>query len=62
MKVGDKIRVIRMDDSNGKDPEVHRMNGVVGTIDHIDDMGYIHLKGYSLSVLPDVDEYELVDD
>ena len=44
MRVGDKIRVIRMDDSNGKDPEVHRMNGVVGTIDHIDDMGYIHLK------------------
>lgn len=62
MRVGDKIRVIRMDDSNGKDPEVHRMNGVVGTIDHIDDLGQLHLKGYGLAVIPDVDEYELVDD
>ena len=61
MKVGDKIRVIRMDDCNGKDPGVHRMNGVVGTIDHIDNMGHIHLTGYSSAVLPDVDEYELVD-
>ena len=62
MRVGDKIRVIRMDDSNGTDPEVHRMNGVVGTIDHIDDLGQLHLKGYGLAVIPDVDEYELVDD
>lgn len=62
MRVGDKIRVIRMCDSNGKDPGVHRMNGVVGIIDHIDDMGYIHLKGYSLAVLPGIDEYELVED
>lgn len=62
MRVGDKIRVIRMDDSNGKDQRVHRMNGVVGTIDHIDDLGQLHLKGYGLAVIPDVDEYELVDD
>ena len=61
MKVGDKIRVIRMDDSNGKDPWVHRMDGVVGTIHHIDDMGNLHLEGYSLAVIPNVDEYELVE-
>ena len=45
MKVGDKIRVIRMDDCNGTDPAVHRMNGVVGVISHIDGMGQIHLEG-----------------
>lgn len=61
MRVGDKIRVIRMDDSNGKDPGVHRMNGVVGTIDHIDDLGQLHLKGYGLAVIPGVDEFEMVE-
>ena len=61
MRVGDKIRVIRMDDSNGKDPEVHRMNGVVGTIDHIDDLGQLHLKGYGLAVIPGVDEFEMIE-
>ena len=60
MKVGDKIRVIRMDDSNGTDPAVHRMNGVVGVISHIDGMGQIHLEGYGLAIIPEVDEVEVV--
>ena len=60
MKVGDKIRVIRMDDSNGTDPAVHRMNGVVGVISHIDGMGQIHLEGYGLAIIPDVDEFEVI--
>lgn len=60
MKVGDKIRVIRMDDSNGKDTSVHRMNGVVGVISHIDSMGQIHLEGYGLAIIPEVDEFEVV--
>lgn len=61
MKVGDKIRVIRMDDSNGKDTTVHRMNGVVGVISYIDDMGQIHLDGYGLAVIPEVDEFEIIE-
>ena len=61
MKVGDKIRVIRMDNSNGKDTAVHRMNGVVGVISHIDDMGQIHLDGYGLAVIPEVDEFEVIE-
>lgn len=60
MKVGDKIRVIRMDDSNGTDPAVHRMNGVVGVISHIDGMGQIHLEGYGLAIIPEVDEFEVI--
>ena len=61
MKVGDKIKIIRMDDCNGKDTGVHRMNGVIGTITHIDDMGQIHIEGYGLSVIPEVDEFEIVE-
>ena len=60
MKVGDKIRAIRMDDSNGTDPAVHRMNGVVGVISHIDSMGQIHLEGYGLAIIPEVDEFEVI--
>lgn len=62
MQKGDKIRVIRMDDNNGKDVAVHRMNGVVGVIDHIDDMGQIHLEGYGLAIIPEVDEFEIITD
>ena len=60
MKVGDKIRGSRMDDSNGKDKSVHRMNGVVGVISHIDSMGQIHLEGYGLAIIPEVDEFEVI--
>lgn len=42
MEKGSKIR---MDDNNGKDVAVHRMNGVVGVIDFIDSIGQIHLRG-----------------
>ena len=50
-----------MDDSNGKDTTVHRMNGVVGVISHIDDMGQVHLDGYGLAVIPEVDEFEVIE-
>ena len=61
MKKGDRIRIIRMDDSNGKDLSVHRMNGITGIVDFIDDMGHLHLVGYGLSVIPEIDEYEIID-
>lgn len=61
MKKGDKIRVIRMDDNNGKDWQAARMNGVVATIDLIDDAGQIHLKGYGLAVIPGVDDFEVIE-
>ena len=49
-----------MDDSNGTDPAVHRMNGVVGVISHIDGMGQIHLEGYGLAIIPEVDEFDVI--
>ena len=44
MKIGDKIRIIRMDDSNGKDLQARKMAGKVVTVKFIDDMGQIHLE------------------
>lgn len=59
-KVGDKIRIIRMDDNNGKDFAAQQMNGVIATISHIDDIGQLHLEGYALAVIPEVDSFEII--
>ena len=62
MKKGDKIRIIRMDDSNGKDLQAHRMNGRVVTVKFIDDLGQIHLEESGLALIPDIDIYELLEE
>ena len=59
MKKGDKIRIIRMDDSNGKDHQARQMNGQVVTVKFIDGIGQIHLEESGLALIPGVDEYEL---
>ena len=59
-QVGDTIKIIRMDDSNGKDLAAQKMNGVVATISHIDGIGQIHLKGYGLAVIPELDTFEIL--
>ena len=59
-QVGDTIRIIRMDDNNGKDIAAQKMNGVIATINHIDGIGQLHLQGYGLAVNPDIDEFEII--
>ena len=59
-QVGDTIKIIRMDDSDGKDLAARKMNGVVATIVHIDSIGQLHLQGYGLAVNPDIDEFEII--
>jgi hypothetical protein len=61
MKKGDKVRIIRMDDKDGKDWQATKMNGVVGTIDYIDSIGQVHLEGYGLALIPDLDEFIVID-
>ena len=60
MKRGDKIRIICMDDSNGKDLQARQMNGRVVTVKFIDDIGQIHLEESGLALIPGVDEYEKI--
>ena len=31
-----------------------------GVISHIDSMGQIHLEGYGLAIIPEVDEFEVI--
>ena len=60
MKKGDKIRIIRMDDSNGTDYQARMMNGRVVTVKFIDGKGQIHLEESGLALIPEVDEFELI--
>ena len=57
MKKGDKIRIIRMDDSNGKDHQARQMNGRVVTVNFIDGIGQIHVKESGLALIPGLDEF-----
>lgn len=54
VNVGDKIRVNYMKD----EPQ---MTGVEGTVRLIDDYGQIHCTEFGLAVIPDMDEYEIIE-
>ena len=60
MKKGDRIRIIRMDDCNGKDHQAAAMNGRVVTVKFIDGIEQIHLEESGLALIPGVDEFVLV--
>ena len=57
MKKGNKIRIIRMDDSNGKDHQARMMAGREVTVKFVDDLGQIHLEESGLALIPGIDEY-----
>ena len=60
MKKGDKIRIIRMDDSKGKDLQAKAMSGKIVTVSFIDDAGQIHLEESGLALIPENDEFEVL--
>lgn len=53
MKVGDKIRIIRMDGEPQYD-------GKIGYVEHIDDAGQIHGTWGGCALIPGVDEYKVI--
>ena len=61
MKKGDRIRIIRMDDCNGKDTQATLMSGRVVTVKLIDDRGQIHLEESGLALIPGLDDYEVIE-
>ena len=61
MRKGDKIRVIRMDDSNVKDLRSQAMNGRIVTVKFVDGIGQIHVDESGLALIPGVDEYEVIE-
>ena len=60
IKRGSKIKVIRMDDSGGLDWQAKRLEGKIFTVRYIDSAGQIHLVETGLSLIPGVDQDEIV--
>ena len=59
-RVGDRIRIIHMDDCGGKDISAQNYNGKTGEIEYIDNKGQLHGTWGGLAVLPDVDDFEII--
>lgn len=57
VKVGDKVRIIKMDDSNGKDSQAKEYAEKEGIVEHIDDLGQLHGTWGGLSLIPNADRY-----
>lgn len=55
MKVGDKIRIIHL---RGEDD---RYDGREGVIQHIDGIGQLHGTWGGLAVIPEDDEFEVIE-
>lgn len=60
MKPGDKIKIICMDDNNGKDWQASKMDGVIAEVSFIDSIGQVHLKGYGLALIPGIDDFIVI--
>ena len=54
VRVGDKIRINYM---KGEPQYTDKE----GTVKYIDDFGQIHCKEFGLAVVPDVDEFEIIE-
>lgn len=59
-KVGDKIRIISMDDCGGKDTQAREYNGKEGVVEHIDSIGQLHGTWGGLAVNPECDVFEVI--
>lgn len=60
VKVGDKIRILHMDDGNGKDLEAQAYNGREGVVENIDGIGQLHGTWGSLAVIPEIDQFRII--
>ena len=58
VKIGDTIRIIRMNDDGGKDLQARMYNGRSGFVEYIDSLGQLHGTWGGLAVIPGVDEIE----
>ena len=58
-KIGDTIRIIRINDDGGKDLQARMYNGRSGVVEHIDSIGQLHGTWGGLAVIPGVDEIEV---
>lgn len=61
VKVGDKVRIIRLYDC-GYDEAAKSYAGKEGVVQHIDGIGQLHGTWGGLAIIPDVDEFEVINE
>lgn len=59
-KIGDKIRINRMDDWGGKDWQATELNGKEGVVDYIDSEGQLWGSWGGLAVNPKCDNFTVI--
>ena len=61
VNIGDRIRIVRMDDDGGMDAHARDYTGRIGIVEHIDSLGQLHGSWGGLAVIPGTDVYEVID-
>ena len=61
MNPGDKLLVIRIDDSDGREAAASDLNGVEARIKTIDGEGRVFLEGHSDPVIPGRDVFTITE-
>ena len=51
-----------MDTAGGMDWQATAMNGVEAIIGFVDDAGQVHLEGFGLCLIPDLDEFVVIEE
>lgn len=60
VNIGDTIRIIRMEDAGGRDTQAAGYAGRSGKVEFIDSIGQLHGTWGGLAIIPEVDEFEIV--
>ena len=61
VNIGDRIRIVRIDDDGGRDAHAGDYDGRTGVVEHIDSLGQLHGSWGGLAVIPWTDVYEVID-
>ena len=61
VQIGDIIRIIRMEDAGGRDTQAAGYAGRTGTVEFIDSIGQLHGTWGGLAIIPEVDDFEIVE-
>lgn len=61
VQICDIIRIIRMEDAGGRDTQAAGYAGRIGTVEFIDSIGQLHGTWGGLAIIPEVDDFEIVE-
>ena len=58
---GVMLKIRRMDNRNGTDIHASDYDGKTGTVEYIDDAGQIHGSWGGCALIPDIDEFKIIE-